>query len=283
MKCAGCVRLGVGLLSSVVLACGGAASGPSGPSALPRLTGGETLFAEDFESGTLDAWQDGVNPSRQRVVAGPEAQAGNRYLAVNYAAGGDGGWMTRFFMPGFQSLYVSMYVRFPANWIGGTKLVGMYGSRTDNQWSGFGKAGLCPNGSDFFDAMLITDASGNPGPLRFYTYYPEMAREPGGGAEVCWGRFGDQPGQATYSSVAPPLSPNVWHRLEFYVELNTPGNKDGQQTFWVDGTQGAVWPKLHLRDTDILRLNAVQLSFSAIAPQPQELFVDSIEIRTSRR
>ena len=281
MKCGGCVRLGVGLLSSVVLACGGAANGPSGPSALPRLTGGDTLFAEDFESGTLDGWQDGVNPSRQRVVSGPEAQAGTRYLAVTYPAGGDGGWMTRFFMPGYQSLYVSMYVRFPANWVGVTKLVGMYGSRTDNQWSAYGKAGLCPNGTDFFDAMLITDASGNPGPLRFYTYYPEMAREPGGG-EVCWGRFGDQPGQASYGSTAP-LSPSVWHRLEFYVELNTPGNKDGQQIFWLDGAQGAVWPKLRLRDTDILRLNAVQLSFSGVAPQQQELFVDSIEIRTSRR
>jgi hypothetical protein len=281
MKSAGCVRLGVGLVFSALLACGGAASGPQGPSPLPRLSGGETLFAEDFESGTLDSWQDGVNPARQRVVSGPDAQSGNRYLAVTYLPGGDGGWLTRFFMPGYQSLYVSMYVRFPATWSGGTKLVGMYGSRTDNQWSGFGKAGLCPNGTDFFDAMLVADTSGNPGPLRFYTYYPEMAREPGGG-EVCFGRFGDRPGQASYGS-APPLSPDVWHRLEFYVELNTPGNSDGQQLFWVDGAQGAVWQKLRLRDSDILRLNAVQLSFGADTPKPQELAVDSIEIRTSRR
>lgn len=280
MKLAGCVRLGVGLMFAALLACGGAANGPSGPSALPRLSGGETLFAEDFESGTLDAWQDGVNPSRQRVVSGPDAQSGNRYLSVTYPAGGDGGWMTRFFMPGFQSLYVSMYVRFPGSWSGGTKLIGMYGSRTDNQWSAFGKAGLCPNGTDFFDTMLVADVAGDPGPLRFYTYYPEMAREPGG--EVCFGRFGDKPGQASYGST-PPLSPDVWHRLEFYVELNTPGNSDGQQVFWVDGAQGAVWPKLRLRASDILRLNAVQLSFSATAPRPQELFVDSIEIRTARR
>jgi Polysaccharide lyase 14 len=283
MKSDGCVRLGARLVLSALLGCAAIVSGAPVPSAPAPVSGGDTLFADDFESGTLDAWQDGVNPSFHRVVTGPDAQSGKRYLAVRYPAGGaGGGWLTRFFMPGYQSLYVSVYVRFPAEWSGGTKLVGMYGSRTDNQWSGLGKAGVCPKGTDFFDAMLITDVSGNPGPLRFYTYYPEMAREPGGGAEVCWGRYGDKPGQANYAST-PALSRDTWHRIEFFVELNTPGHSDGQQAFWVDGTQGAVWPKLRLRDSDILRLNAVQLSFSAMPPKSQELFVDSIEVRTARR
>jgi hypothetical protein len=288
MKPEGCVRLGIAMLLPALFVYGGAAHRPSPPSALAPssalapASGEDTLFTDDFESGTLDAWQDGVNPSRHRIVTGPDAPSGKRYLAVTYTPAGEGGgWLTRFFMPGYQSLYVSMYVRFPADWSGGTKLVGMYGSRTDDQWSGFGKAGACPKGIDFFDAMLVAHVSGNPGPLRFYTYYPEMAREPGEG-EVCWGRFGDKPGQATYASM-PPLTRDTWHRLEFFVELNTPGHSDGQQAFWVNGTQGAVWPKLRLRDSDILRLNAVQLSFSATPPKPQELFVDSIEVRTARR
>jgi len=33
-------------------------------------------------------------------------------------------------------------------------------------------------------AMVIAEASGNPGPTRFYTYYPAMAREPDG--VTCW-------------------------------------------------------------------------------------------------
>lgn len=282
MKASGCVRFSVGLLLSTLIACGGAASGPSGPSALPQLGGGETLFAEDFESGTLDAWQDGVNPSKQRVVTGPDAQSGTHYLAVNYPAGGDGGWLTRFFMPGYQTLYVSLYVRVPSTWMGGTKLVGLYGSRTDDQWSAFGKAGVCPNGTDFFDAMLLAEANGNPGPLRFYTYYPAMAREPGG--DVCFGRYGDSVGQAAYASQAI-LRPDTWHRVEFLVQLNTPGNSDGQQIFWLDGAQGAIWQNIKLRDSDILRLNAVQLSFSqgGGVPKTQELYMDSIEVRTARR
>jgi len=280
MASGGWFRVGLGVILSALAACGGAASGPVGPSALPQI-GGETLFAEDFESGTLAAWQDGVNPSKQRVVTGADAQSGNHYLAVSYATGSDGGWLTRFFMPGYQSLYVSLYVRFPNGWAGGTKLVGLYGSRTDNQWSAFGKSGICPNGTDFFDTMLVAEQIGNPGPLRFYTYYPDMAREPGG--DVCFGRFGDQTGQANYTgSVA--LRPDAWHRVEFFVQLNTPGNSDGAQTFWVDGTQAATWQHMRLRDSDILRLNAVQLSFSATdgAPRPQELHMDSIQVRTQR-
>src|SRR5438552_4980043 len=150
----------------------------------------DTVFAEDFESGTLAAWSDGADPSRQRVVTNPSfAQSGSHYLEVTYPAGGDGGWLTRFFMPGYDSLYVSYYVRFPADWRGGTKLVGFFGARTDNQWSASGKAGVCPDGTDFFITMLVTEPTGNPGPTRFYTYYPDMKREPNG--VTCWGGYGN--------------------------------------------------------------------------------------------
>src|SRR2546425_9803860 len=132
----------------------------------PRV---DTVFAEDFESGTLAAWPDGVDPRRQRVVADRSvAQSGSHYLEVTYLAGGDGGWLTRFFMPGYDSLYVSYYVRFPADWQSGTKLIALYGSRTDNRWSALGKAGMCPNGTDFFTAMLVTEQTGSPGPTRFF-------------------------------------------------------------------------------------------------------------------
>ncbi|HEY1304495.1 MAG TPA: hypothetical protein VGF24_13130 [Vicinamibacterales bacterium] len=275
----GCVRLGVVAILSTFIACGGS-NGPSGPSPVPQIRGGETLFTDDFESGTLDAWQDGVNPTKQRVVTGQDAQSGDHYLAVTYPPGADGGWLTRFFMPGYEAMYVSFYVRFPSDWSGGTKLVGMYGNRVDNQWSGFGKSGECPNGTDFFDTMLVAEQVGNPGPLRFYTYYPDMAREPDG--VVCYGRFGTQVGQATYQG-SVVLRPNAWHKVEFYVQLNTPGVSDGLQTFWVDGTQAATWQRMRLRDTDILRLNAVQMSFSAgDVPKAQELNIDSIEVRTQR-
>jgi hypothetical protein len=241
----------------------------------------DAIFAEDFESGALKAWSDGVDPLRQRVVRDPMlAQSGDRFLEVTYPAGGDGGWLTRFIQPGEDSLYVSFYVRFPATWEGGTKLLALYGSRTDDRWSGLGKAGTCPNGTDFFAAMVVTEPGGDAGPARFYTYYPAMAREPDG--KTCWGRYGD--GSETY---VPPLSfrRGVWHRVEFVVKLNTPGHSDASQTLWLDGVQRGSWSGFSFRNSDVLRLNAIQLTFNrgiAGGPRTEKLYVDNLVVRASR-
>lgn len=241
----------------------------------------DTVFAEDFESGTLSAWEDGVDPARHHVVTDANrAQSGSRFLQVTYAAGGDGGWLTRFFMPGYDSLYVSYYVRFPDDWRGGTKLVALYGSRTDDQWSAFGKAGMCPSGEDFFAAMLIAEDTGDPGPMRFYAYYPAMAREPD--RVTCWGRFGD--GSERY---VPPLnvSRGDWHHVEFWVKLNTPEHADGTQSFWLDTVPRGSWSGFSFRRTPKLRLNAVQLTFNrgiAGGPTTQTLDVDHLVITTAR-
>ena len=268
----------------VAFACGGNAAAPSvSPSAMPGGgAGGQRIFADDFESGSLDAWQDGVDPARHRVVTDPAgAQSGSRYLAVTFPRGRDGGWLTRFFMPGGDTAYVSYYVRFPSGWQGSPKLIGVYGSRADDQWSAFGKAGLCPNGNDFFAALAVTDnsGSGNPGPLRFYSYYPTMRREPDG--VTCWGRYGD--GSETYT---PPLtlSQNAWHRIELAVQLNTPGQPDGRQTLWIDDIQRGSWSGIAFRQTSALRLNAVQVTFSFTggAPQTQELHVDNVAVFAAR-
>ena len=265
--------LSVGLLFSGALSgCSLSASSGSGV---------DTVFAEDFESGTLAAWTDGVDASRHHIVSdSTQAQSGRRFLQVTYVSGGDGGWLTHFFLPGYDSLYVSYYVRFPESWRGGTKLIALYGSRTDDQWSAMGKAGTCPTGTDFFATMLIAEVTGDPGPTRFYSYYPAMSREPDG--VTCWGRYGD--GAERY---LPPLtlSRGVWHHVEFWVRLNSPGHENATQSFWLDGVLRGTWPGLSLRNSAKLRLNAVQLTFNrgiSGGPTAQTLDVDHVVIRTSR-
>jgi hypothetical protein len=247
---------------------------------LDITTSSDVVFGEDFESGALSAWQDGVDPTRQRVLTDPTlAHSGSRVLEVTYPAGGEGGWLTRWFRSGYDSLYVSYYVRFADNWQGSTKLIAFYGSRTDNPWSAFGQAGKCPTGTDFFATMLVTEAgTGNPGATRFYTYYPAMAREPDG--VTCWGRYGD--GRETY---VPPLTLTLglWHRVEFWVKLNAPGQANASQTFWIDGVQRGTWSGISIRNGDILRLNSVQLTFSSWGvPQTQKLYVDDIVVSTRK-
>jgi hypothetical protein len=256
----------------ISVACG---SSPNGPGELPQYNTADALFSDDFESGTLAAWEDGVDPARHRIMTDSSARSGKRYLAATYPAGGDGGWMTHFIRPGSDSLYVSVDVRFPENWRGGTKLIGLYGSRSDDQWSGFGRAGVCPNGSDFFLAMVVSEPTSAVG-TRFYTYYPAMAREPDG--VTCWGRFGD--GSERYT---PPLTLSLgeWHHLEFWARLNTPGRTDGEQAFRIDGTERGRWSGIAFRQSAVLQMNAVQLSFSASGgvPQTQQLHLDNLIVR----
>jgi len=264
-------------LVALLIAAGTACDGSSARTALSS----DTVFVEDFESGTLAAWEDGVDTARQHIVTDSAfAQSGKRYLAVTYPAGGDGGWLTHFLTPGYDSLYVSYWVRFPPTWVGGTKLIALYGSRTDDRWSAFGKAGICPTGSDFFMAMVIAELAGNPGPTRFYTYYPAMAREPDG--VTCWGRYGDS--TETYE---PPLTLGLgaWHHIEFSLRLNTPGRADATQTFWIDGVRRGTWSGISLRNGDMLRLNAVQLTFNrgiAGGRIAQQLYVDNLVVTAAR-
>lgn len=263
------ITVGLGLASALLSACGSRDT--------PRA--GDRIFADDFESGNLSTWTDGADPARQHVIDDSNsAESGRRYLAVTYPANGDGGWLTHFLPVGYDSLYVSAWVRFSADWKSDTKLIALYGSRTDDRWSAFGKAGTCPTGTDFFAAMVVSErsTSNGAGPLRFYSYYPAMAREPDG--ITCWGRYGD--GVESYAPAT--LASGVWHQIEFCVRLNDPGRDNATQTVWVDGVRRGEWPGLRFRASDVLRLNAVQLTFSrslTTAAPAQELDVDNIVVR----
>ena len=82
----------VALAAVTVVACGNRSMGPGTlvePS--PSAPAGETIFADDFESGTLNLWEDGYDPARHRIVTEPvSARSGARFLAATYPAGGDG-------------------------------------------------------------------------------------------------------------------------------------------------------------------------------------------------
>jgi len=239
-------------------------------------TGGQQIFAEDFESGSFAKWTDGYNSSLHRIASDASfAHSGSRYLDVTYPQGSNGGFLNTWFMPGYDSALVSYWIRFPSNWSGGGYLVGLYANRTDNMWSAFGKAGVCPSGSDFFTAFLFNEPSANPGPTHFYSYYPGMTRS----GTQCWGNTS---GAGSRYMDETPMSRGSWHHVEFFVKANTPGQSDGVERFWIDGVLHGEWTGLMQRTTRDLMLNALQLTFNVAsgAPQTQHVYVDDVEVRT---
>ncbi|MGH6690542.1 MAG: Ig-like domain-containing protein, partial [Gammaproteobacteria bacterium] len=240
----------------------------------------DTVFLEGFESGTLTTWDDNFLAERKSIVTDPTAaHSGARSLKILYPKGaaGGGGALSRFFMPGYDQLYARYYVRFPTNWQGGTKLLLLRGSGTDDVWSSFGVAGKCPTGTDFFATNVVYYAPA----LQFYTYYPGMPRQSDN--VTCWGVDGNaaSPPAVYY----PPLtiSLGIWHLVEFEVVLNTPGQANGRQRFWLDGVLRGEWSGLMFRTTRDLMLNVLTLESSAApAPQDQALHVDDILVTTAR-
>ena len=243
----------------------------------PAATPADTVLADNFESGTLAVFTDQGSAGNHTIVNDPSrAHTGNRFLQIAYPANATDGWLTTFFMPGYDTLWVGYWLLLENGWTGGTKLVSFYGSRIDNQWSATGTAGKCPTGTDFFITAFTADPTLNPGPLLFYAQYPGMPREPDGVS--CYGKDAG----ATYT---PPLNLTVgsWHYLEFAVILNTPGQSNGRQRFWVDGVLRGDWSGLTLRTTTDLRLNAFTITNSTFAvATARTMRVDDILVARQR-
>lgn len=279
-------RVGVLIAAIAVLgACAAENASPAQTPTTPNTTTPpsvrlDTVYANTFDA--LSGWDDRGETARQRLVSIPGPRgAMSSVLEVTFPAGADGGWLTKFFMPGFDSLYVQYWVRFPASWRSGTKLISFYGARTDNQWSAAGKAGTCPVGNDFFVATVVQDRGGDPGPLRLYSYYAGMPREPSP-PNTCYGDYGL--GRATYTPAWFTFPKDRWVKVAYWVRLNTPGQSNGEQRLWVDDTLRAVWQNSALRTDAVLRLNAVTISnsISGGAPQTQLMWVDDLLVTRQR-
>lgn len=243
----------------------------------PPPTTVDTVFAEGFESGNFNAWDDRGRVANQVIVMAGQ-HSGTRALEVTFPTGSDGGWLTKFFMPGHDSIYVSYWVRFETGWQSGTKLLALYGSRTDDQWSAAGKAGVCPNGTDFFSLDVVQERTANPGPTHFYGYYVGMGQSPPGSG-TCYGLDAG----ATYTAPTEILAPN-WHHVEYWIVLNTPGQSNTLQRYCVDGVVRGTWSGISVRTSTILMLNAVTISASIAlgSPQTQRMWVDDVLVTRQR-
>jgi hypothetical protein len=106
----------------------------------------------------------------------------------------------------------------------------------------------------------------SPGDLNVYVYHPEQ-RDAYGDHFFPTGVVlpnSSLPGDFGPTFVArPDVIPSLdqWYCYEYMVKANTPSQRDGQITIWLDGVLVADFPNLRLRDVDTLKIDRFGLSF----------------------
>ena len=217
----------------------------------------DVIFADDFESGELgEGWDETGNKGGKVlsfVKPGAE-ELGRRCLRAEAHLGRDtGGGLTKWFEPA-DAVFIRFYTKFDAacDYVHHfVTLRANRGLRGGDKWSGFGGAGLKPDGTERFSTAI--EPWGNwgkdppPGRWNFYTYWHEMKPSPDG---KYWGNSFAVPD-------APVIPRDRWISVEFMLKQNTPGQPDGEQAFWIDGRLLGHWKGINWRKTEPLRANAL--------------------------
>jgi hypothetical protein len=217
-------------------------------------------FADDFESGDLGAGWDEIGNKNGKVLQftppGPEPALGRRCLRVEAHLGQDtGGGLTKWFEPA-DMVFIRFYTRFDPACDYVHHFVTLRANKSlrgGDKWSGFGGAGLQPEGSERFSTAI--EPWGNwgrwtpPGRWNFYSYWHQMEQSRDG---KYWGNSFGVPG-------APLIPRDRWICVEFMLKHNTPGQADGEQAFWIDGALLGHWKGINWRKTPQLKANALTL------------------------
>lgn len=216
----------------------------------------DVLFQDDFEREDLKRWDQNEHPATTSLTHAPgNVHSGKQALEMTAVIpGSTGGGLIKWFTPGLDRVYARFYVKFPKDASYVHHFVHVVGGR--DKWSGFGKAGLCPRGDDFFTTGIEPDGkwgrAAPPGVWHFYTYWPDMKPSPDG---KFWGN--------NFSPDTPiPVPKDRWVCVEMMVKCNTaPGKNDGEQAFWVDGKLAGRFGGFRWRTTTDLKINAFWLLY----------------------
>ncbi len=213
------------------------------------------ILWDDFERADLKRWDENQIPATTKLARDPKiAHAGNQCVQMTaIVPGSSGGGLIKWFSPGHDTVYARFYVKFAKDAGYVHHFVHLVGGR--DQWSGFGKAGLKPDGTNFFTTGIEPEAKGGrapaPGVWHFYTYWPDMKGSPGG---KFWGN--------DFSPKADiPIPKEQWICVEMMLKANSAGKADGEQAFWINGHLAGRYGNFRWRTTDALKVNAFWLLY----------------------
>jgi hypothetical protein len=136
--------------------------------------------------------------------------------------------------------------------------------------NGMATPGIPADGYNKFLANLENwrgeESTPSPGNLNIYIYHPEQ--------RDIWGDHFFPTGVVMPNTSLPGdfgpdfvSRPDIiqeldrWYCYEYLVKANTPGERDGRITVWLDGVLVADFPNLRLRDTDTLKIDRFGVGF----------------------
>jgi hypothetical protein len=221
------------------------------------------IFADDFEAIAFrDRW-DSVRDGDGLILAltpppnpKPEWRLGENVLRVTATLNRDtGGGLTKWFESA-DAVFVRFLVYFDdaCDYLHHfVTLRANRGLQGKDRWSGFGGAGLRPQGEERFSTALEPWGDWGrvppPGRWNFYSYWHEM--EPS--------RDGRYWGNSFQPASQPAIERGQWICAEFMLKHNTPGEANGEQAYWIDGALRGHWRGINWRKIPTLQANALTL------------------------
>jgi hypothetical protein len=217
------------------------------------------IFADNFESGDFSRWDEHTEAAGILSLVDESrfaASLGKHSLRVTATLGENtGGGLTKWFESS-ERVFVRFYVKFAPDCDYTHHLVRLRankGLQGADKWSGFGKAGLKPDGNDRFSTGIEPwGANGTiapPGAWNFYTYWQDMKCS---GDGKFWGNSFMPPD-------SPPIPRGEWICVEFMLKHNHPTENDGEQAFWIDGKPCGHWGGFRWRSSPSLWANSLSL------------------------
>jgi hypothetical protein len=220
----------------------------------------QVIFADNFEMGKIGEGWDEASDKNGKVLTfvepGEAGRLGKRCVRVEAHLDKDtGGGLTKWFVSS-DTVFIRFYTRFDAGCDYVHHFVTLRANKSlsgGDKWSGFGGAGLKPEGTERFSTAI--EPWGNwarwpaPGRWNFYSYWHEMEKS----------RDGKYWGNSFGATNAPVIPKDRWICVEFMLKHNTPGQPDGEQAFWIDGELLGHWKGFNWRKTEQLKANALTL------------------------
>jgi hypothetical protein len=212
----------------------GSPQGPGLASKYPGDIGIEkdpnVVFVEKFEEPSLEdmkkRWDSVSNAEIMSLSDDTPQGSGGKSLLMTHTGGtGDGGYLYRRLLPGYDQLYTRFYVKFDplSAPIHHFFHAGGYHPSTTYPHGG---AGERPRGDERFSTGI--EPSGDAWVWDYYTYWMEMRGSPPHGQT--WGNSFIRDSNLKVTRAK-------WVCVELMMKMNDVGDSNGEMALWIDGEQ----------------------------------------------